>query len=765
MSMANDDNRSDHFMSRPIAVLRGWLAGAESVSRNLLYRLYRHRVRVLVAVAAATIIAIVAVLFYADAAIQYWHDCPSPRDIHRWTYVSQPKCLPAPPLMTYHFDAKDLGPLAAALLPVMWYLPLVPPALFLAAVIAALSFNDRAIFNRDIFSLLLRAIMRAIPSAIYICIGLIGSYWAWPSGWALIGTVALVTSGCASLQWRLGSAVCTVASSKGAHRRQHDTERRRIGRQRLRVKLVVAVLLGGLLNGSAALLIRDSRTLKELMNDRYPRLFGSVSITELERNAAIDPALSADPQQATRDKVFAANRLAAMDVLRPDLEKPGLLSTADMKRLRAKVRAVADVKDGDRNPVTQNLCLGGWYVGICCACLAVAVLFSHSRAGSSLLAFVVTAYLAVGIVFGVVYYDYWVRDAARYNMLIQALCVDATLNVADAAKKCDTCSERVKAWSNVQVNLASNRKFLDMVASGYFATSVFSQDSPEITVDNDPPPIVARVLTSTYQFRLRSSAIEPSLSLYYSLKPLDGKMSCGREFDDVFGEGKGGGNTNAAASARIAMFVGRELTNPPLGEEISYIVRVKGGADCLGADERNVGYSGRRSAKALSEARGVFNRVEKLLRLAADTNSSLKLYPVKVARLREAFDDARLDNLVTHRTEKGDCDAHEYDDTLWPVESRDGRTAGDSHSARAAVVQVFMRSADVTDRIHMQSGLSREATLMDMVYFSFVCFTTTGYGDMKAVSGPVRFCVIIENILEILFAAIFFTAAMEVVKG
>jgi hypothetical protein len=64
----------------------------------------------------------------------------------------------------------------------------------------------------------------------------------------------------------------------------------------------------------------------------------------------------------------------------------------------------------------------------------------------------------------------------------------------------------------------------------------------------------------------------------------------------------------------------------------------------------------------------------------------------------------------------------------------------------------------------MQSGLSIHTTLTDMIYFSFVSFTTTGYGDMRAVSGPVRFCVIIENILEIIFGAIFFTAAMTVVR-
>jgi hypothetical protein len=52
----------------------------------------------------------------------------------------------------------------------------------------------------------------------------------------------------------------------------------------------------------------------------------------------------------------------------------------------------------------------------------------------------------------------------------------------------------------------------------------------------------------------------------------------------------------------------------------------------------------------------------------------------------------------------------------------------------------------------------------DLLYFSFVSFTTTGYGDIKPVSDEIRRWVIIENISEILFTAMFFVTAMEVAK-
>lgn len=49
----------------------------------------------------------------------------------------------------------------------------------------------------------------------------------------------------------------------------------------------------------------------------------------------------------------------------------------------------------------------------------------------------------------------------------------------------------------------------------------------------------------------------------------------------------------------------------------------------------------------------------------------------------------------------------------------------------------------------------------DMIYFSFVSFTTTGYGDVRPVSDDLRFWTIVENIMEILFVAMFIGVAID----
>jgi hypothetical protein len=48
----------------------------------------------------------------------------------------------------------------------------------------------------------------------------------------------------------------------------------------------------------------------------------------------------------------------------------------------------------------------------------------------------------------------------------------------------------------------------------------------------------------------------------------------------------------------------------------------------------------------------------------------------------------------------------------------------------------------------------------DMAYFSFVTFTTTGYGDVRPVSDGLRFWTIVENVMEILFVAMFLGVAL-----
>ena len=63
-----------------------------------------------------------------------------------------------------------------------------------------------------------------------------------------------------------------------------------------------------------------------------------------------------------------------------------------------------------------------------------------------------------------------------------------------------------------------------------------------------------------------------------------------------------------------------------------------------------------------------------------------------------------------------------------------------------------------------QNELNASVSFYDLLYFSFVSFTTTGYGDIRPLSDEVRRWVILENIVEILFTAMFFVTAVEHAK-
>jgi hypothetical protein len=60
-----------------------------------------------------------------------------------------------------------------------------------------------------------------------------------------------------------------------------------------------------------------------------------------------------------------------------------------------------------------------------------------------------------------------------------------------------------------------------------------------------------------------------------------------------------------------------------------------------------------------------------------------------------------------------------------------------------------------------QLVLDPQLTFTDMLYFSFVSFTTTGYGDIRPISDELRLWTVCENIIEVLFTAMFFVVAME----
>ncbi|MGZ8823303.1 MAG: potassium channel family protein [Thermoanaerobaculia bacterium] len=450
------------------------------------------------------------------------------------------------------------------------------------------------------------------------------------------------------------------------------------------------------------------------------------------------------------------------------LSGPDVVTDDQLRRVRRAMEALTT--SPPHNIVSLNLCRSGWYITICCLCLLLAVSFLGVRSGTLLLVFVLAAYLSIGAVFGLIYYDYFLLDAGRYHLLLDTLFVENARDLAAAVE------QGGREWDTFRLELdrfklADHEKLLSLISSGYFASSVFAQDSPQVSIESDPPETVAEAFGCNYQFKEDESTIRSEQPLFYGHS--SGVLltsECARDVaTNKLGYGGGGHEvqTNRSSSVRLANFICAEADEPIKKTERDYIVRVIGAADCTGGAVKNDQYSLDRARVAMVEARRVMNEVAIWVKAHRPGQSTSLREPVNIVRLRQAFMQPTHQNFAQRRSSAvAPCNAAEYDEILWPAAERGAAQTSDPelHAARAARVEVLRRSSDVTDRLYMQSGLTRNTTLSDMIYFSFVSFTTTGYGDIKAVSGPVRFCVIMENILEILFAAIFFTAAMTMVR-
>jgi len=93
---------------------------------------------------------------------------------------------------------------------------------------------------------------------------------------------------------------------------------------------------------------------------------------------------------------------------------------------------------------------------------------------------------------------------------------------------------------------------------------------------------------------------------------------------------------------------------------------------------------------------------------------------------------------------------------LWPSwYAPGGNLISEKQGWRTASLTIGFIEPD-GDLQRVQSGLTQRGLwLEDMVYFSFVSLTTTGYGDIKPVSTGARVLTILENLLEVLFTSVF----------
>ena len=503
------------------------------------------------------------------------------------------------------------------------------------------------------------------------------------------------------------------------------------------------------------------RALDRDIGDHPPRLFDSGLLTDAAREQKLAEAIL---------PVFSS----AADLVKTD----------DLRKVRAAVEACTNTPV--RNIVSQSLCRAGWYVMSVVVSLLCLMWWSELRFWR--LPIAMLAYLSVGLTFGLIFYDYFLLDAGRYHFLMQAM-HDWEANIERLGpEELQKLPPQWKTFHEAFNEPSGHRRMLQMVQSGFFASSVFAQDTPQLAVDNDLPLDTERVVAGSFQFDPEEKIItgERPLAFYYILPPegsarteasrrvlvksvpsnkklasvgaslpkrADDSAECQKAVVDSLHLSSAVPGTNDESRVRLVHALCQEAVAVPLSAMRSYQVAVAGAADCSGDDERNTALSGIREGAALDEAR-------RLVALVASTRSSMNLpYPLtNIRRLQAAARVPHREQFAERKRTHQACADSSFESTLWPESIR---VTPRSKPLRAAVVDISRISVNYDDHIHMSSGLTRNTTLTDMIYFSFVSFTTTGYGDIKAVSGPVRFCVIMENILEILFTAVFFTAAMS----
>jgi hypothetical protein len=623
-----------------------------------------------------------------------------------------------PGMIIFQDVAGDIGSTGDRAFTLLWYLPVFPPALFLS-----LAMTSGTVSRRGVAAKARRVTTRNWLNRI-----------AWPIYYIFCcGETALAYSESDEIGFRtfVYSAIA-VTVSVAIHcvlsigRRTHS--------QTIR-GTVCAFLIGVPFAAISVVVIADTHRMINTLDDHPPRLY--------------DKAAAGEGDGELRGLIKD---------IRDALVAGAVPDTRQLSVIRQSV--IALTPDRNHNIVSLNLARCAWYIVFAVAAAAVSVLglrpvrrsfglIGQPSANMRLL-LVLTTYITVGAAFGVMYYDYYCLDAGRYHFLLETFWSQDPYNERQAWSRVshnDSLKAQLEEVRTIAGGIPSLRS---IIASGYFASSVFSQDSPEIALANNAPEAVeADPFSCTFQFDPDSSEIVPRLILYHKYSDAgwtSGSPGCPQLVRPAIED-------NSTSQGLLKAFFCSELVARPDKFLRGYQVTAIGGADCSGSAPENDRYGGDRARSALLKAR------ETLVQFRNTGHEEA------YRELRSAFDTATPQTYAQRPSVAGvRCNDSAFDDLLWPHRVEGHQNSFDHkvqlHPARAAVLRVARRNTKLEGQVKTESGLSSHTTLSDMIYFSF---TTTGYGDMKAVSGPVRFCVIVENILELLFTAIFFAAAMAVV--
>jgi len=356
------------------------------------------------------------------------------------------------------------------------------------------------------------------------------------------------------------------------------------------------------------------------------------------------------------------------------------------------------------------------------------------------LAAVTLGFVAVGILFGTMFYGLFLEAAARYNA--RAIVWATIVEKFQTAQKNSIGPSREPAPQGAALDSIKNyyefcfgekacfhKDFLVCKETSEF----FSHDKPNLTRKPGENHIRSLAFQGTIQFTSGSSVPKDMLPLTYRIRlpETKDKTAC---------------NTNGMVIENFRTFVS-ELK--PLRSELDYgyEIAVYAGADSTGEERRN-------QDLVQDRIEAVTILLDTLACHATDTLNT---------EARDAIRRAAL-NAKHHRLLQGRNRDSDVEKELWPdaigVKSPTMAYTGEEAYLsrwRAARFSVWKILPDTVLLTQVSWTLSPTSSLWDMIYFSFVSITTSGYGDIKATGRLARLLVISENVLEIVFVGLFFS--------
>jgi hypothetical protein len=267
---------------------------------------------------------------------------------------------------------------------------------------------------------------------------------------------------------------------------------------------IAAPLVSVALYGAAVLFVADSRAMIRTLNGSFPRPFPAESVVAWNREATA----------TFRDVVVL---FSGSDPINNPINNPEVVRT-----IHDKTQAVLETISHQLPPhlTSINLCRGAWFIFWVVCALAICIFEAVDKLPSLL--FVVVAYIAIGLSFGVIYYDYYLQDVTASNFLLNALSDVKHLQKLRDSWPHLSSSEKTQQQSFEPAKIAAavvDDKFTTLIRSGFFSSAVFAQDLPHLSVETTAPERSRRLFACSFQFSKSGFSMSPILHLAHVPDP------------------------------------------------------------------------------------------------------------------------------------------------------------------------------------------------------------------------------------------------------